>query len=96
LGAEIGQDALIALESNSNIDLVLSDVVLPGAVDGPTLARLIADRYPNVRVLLISGFAKNTLMSNVGKDKEVIARPFDISVLAQKIRQALDRPGAIA
>ncbi len=96
LEAENGQAALNVLEENSHIDLILSDVVMPGAVDGPTLAQLVADRRPDIKVLLMSGYVQSALMRNVRPDMEVISKPFDHSMLAQKIRQVLDRPGATA
>ena len=56
--AESGDAAVILLERNgAGIDLVITDIVMPGRIDGYALARLVLQRWPNKKVLLMSGFS---------------------------------------
>ena len=50
--------ALDILTAGTGIALVFSDVVLPGRTDGLALARIVADRYPNIPVVLTTGYTK--------------------------------------
>ena len=88
--------ALEVLADDPAIDLVLSDVMMPGGMSGVQLARTIRQRYPGVAVLLTSGYG--------GAAEEVravgvpsIAKPYQLDVLNERIRAALamrgNRPG---
>jgi len=92
LVAENGDEALAILERHSGIDLLFSDVVMPGGINGVELGRRALDRFPGIKVLLTSGYTKNAM--GQGTDKEArlnfIAKPFDISALAQKVRNILN------
>jgi PAS domain S-box-containing protein len=91
--AETGRAALDVIKANPNIDLILTDVVMPGNVDGPTLARIVHDSYPKTRVLLMSGYTHRVISRDNQLDDgvEVIAKPFHNKDLARKIREVLDR-----
>ena len=91
--AENGADALTMIEEFPKIDLILSDVVMPGNVDGPTLARLTRERYPAIKVLLMSGYTQKMLSREALLEHgiEVIAKPFQNRDFANKIREVLDR-----
>ena len=90
------RSALEVLADDPAIDLVLSDVMMPGGMSGVQLARTIRQRYPGVAVLLTSGYG--------GAAEEVravgvpsIAKPYQLDVLNERIRAALamrgNRPG---
>ena len=92
--AENGRAALTLLdESTQKIDLILSDVVMPGNVDGPTLARIVRERHPTIKVVLMSGYTQKMLSREKRLEHgiEVIAKPFQNKDLANKIREVLDR-----
>ena len=76
------------LESGEAIDLVLTDIVMPGELDGLALAYRIKEEYPDIAVLLTSGYAKaaNTLEAGF----PVLHKPYQLPTLAQAIRRALD------
>jgi PAS domain S-box-containing protein len=76
------------LESGEAIDLVFTDIVMPGELDGLALAYRIKEEYPDIAVLLTSGYAKaaNTLEAGF----PVLHKPYQLPTLAEAIRRALD------
>jgi PAS domain S-box-containing protein len=84
--------ALQLLASGEAIDLVFTDIVMPGELDGLSLARHIKEEYPDVAVLLTTGYAKavNTLEAGF----PVLRKPYQLSALARALRKALDRQAA--
>jgi CheY-like chemotaxis protein len=79
--------ALDLLGAGMPVDLVFSDVVLPGELDGLALARAIKERHPRVPVLLTSGYSKALSGRH---DLPILRKPYRISALAQAIRANLD------
>jgi nitrogen-specific signal transduction histidine kinase/CheY-like chemotaxis protein len=91
LEAGDGAEALAALQDYSRIDLLLSDVVLPGGVSGSDLAEQVTDRYPGIKVLFMSGYPdaphrRGPLVENT----ELLGKPFGKRDLAQKVRAVLN------
>jgi CheY-like chemotaxis protein len=84
--------ARIAEEHSSAIDLLVSDIVMPG-LSGPDLAQRIACRRPQMRVLYMSGFAGglNTSSGTLSSGVTVLPKPFTPEQLAQQVRACLDR-----
>jgi PAS domain S-box-containing protein len=84
--------ALQLLASGEAIDLVFSDVVMPGEVDGLRLAQRIRKEYPDIAVLLTSGYARaaNTLEAGF----PILRKPYQLATLARAVRGALDRQPA--
>jgi PAS domain S-box-containing protein len=78
--------ALEALASGETIDLVFTDVMLPGDVDGLTLAKKIRAKYPKIPVLLTSGYAK-ALTARHGWP--ILRKPYQIAALGEAIREGL-------
>jgi two-component system cell cycle sensor histidine kinase/response regulator CckA len=75
------------------IDLLLSDVVMPG-MNGPALAQRLVGVRPSLRVLFVSGYA-DILTTPHGADNphlDFLSKPFKASVLAEKVRSILARP----
>jgi len=71
--------ALKLLEAGTKIDLVFSDIVMPGTIDGVGLAREIRSQYPNLPVVLTTGYsdAAKEAPSNL----RILRKPFDIEAL---------------
>ena len=71
-------------------DLLITDVVMPG-MSGPELAEKLLERVPSLRVLFISGFTGDTLVSRgvVADGLGFLAKPFTATALAARVRELL-------
>jgi two-component system, cell cycle sensor histidine kinase and response regulator CckA len=87
-------DAFVYDDKGSTIDLLLTDVVMPG-INGRELAdRLLAQR-PETKVLFMSGYTNNAIVHHQGllaADTFFIQKPFTPSALAAKVREVLNTP----
>ena len=81
------KSALNLLATGTPIDLVFTDVMLPGDLDGVALAHAISKKHPRVPVLLTSGYAK-ALAARHGLP--ILRKPYQVSALAEAIRSTLD------
>ncbi len=83
-------EALKEIEKGSEPDLLLTDMMMPG-MDGETLAQLAKERYPSLRVILMSGYSED--FARHGKDDSkmfsFLAKPFSLTQLVQKVREVL-------
>lgn len=94
--ASNGKEALaLALEDPAKISLVLTDVMMP-AMGGPELARRLWARFPELKIIFLSGYAPDTmsLESAVPSGAILIEKPFAIEKLVTMVREVLDGDGA--
>jgi CheY-like chemotaxis protein len=94
LPARDGPSALAALEAaDGPIDLLFTDVVLPGGMTGADLADAAGARQPGLRTLFTSGYARNAIVHHGRLDPgvELLSKPFSYRDLAAKVRDVLDR-----
>jgi len=96
LHADSGAAALLTLEAVAHIDLLFTDIVMPG-MDGRKLAEEALKRRPEIKVLFTTGYAPNSVVHNGALDygEDLISKPYSIEQLASKIRDVLDRPRTI-
>ena len=85
--ADSGPDALEKLATEPHIDLVFTDVVLPGTIDGLALAQRISVNYPALPVVLTTGYARRL---DAEPGYAVLRKPYDIAALGRAIREAMD------
>jgi CheY-like chemotaxis protein len=94
--ARSGLEAIRLLESGEPIDMVFSDVVMPGKMTGYDLAEWVAAMKPNIKVVLTTGYNEGdakTNTSSVGLNIPVLDKPYSREELAQTMRNALrDQP----
>jgi two-component system cell cycle sensor histidine kinase/response regulator CckA len=91
LEARSGEAALeIVNEHMNEIDLVISDVVMP-RMDGPTLIKELRTRRPDIRVIFISGYAEDAFRKRVdaGEEAHFLMKPFTLKQLAAKVKEVL-------
>jgi len=93
LEAEGGAAALALIDSRDDIDLLFTDVVMPG-MNGRELADQARKRRPGLRVLFTTGYSRNAVVHNGVLDAgvQLIVKPFTVEELAQRVRTVLDTP----
>jgi PAS domain S-box-containing protein len=91
--AHDGPSALRLLERQSRVDLLFTDVVLPGGMTGAQIAAQVRKLRPEVKVLFTTGYARNAIIHQGRLDNgvELITKPFSFTDLAAKVRDVLDR-----
>ena len=89
LSADHGEAALELLETAGRPSLIVSDVMMP-VMDGPTLARAARQRYPDIPILFMSGYAEEQLRRSIDLDRVAfLPKPFSVQQLAEAARDAL-------
>lgn len=83
--------ALAVIDSGIHVDLLFTDVVMPGALRSPDLARMAKERLPHLAVLFTSGYTENAIVHGGRLDAgvELIGKPYTKESLARKIRYVL-------
>ncbi len=83
-----GSSGLQVLQSNVRIDLLVSDVGLPGGMNGRQMADAARVHRPDLKVLFITGYAENAVVGNGHLDPgmQVMTKPFTMEALASRIK----------
>jgi signal transduction histidine kinase len=92
LAASNGAAALKLLDGGSDVDLLFTDVVMPGGMNGRQLADEAVRRRPGLRVLFTTGYTRNAIVHHGRLDAGVhmIGKPFSFADLSGKVRALLD------
>jgi PAS domain S-box-containing protein len=88
LEAPDGPSGLRVLQAAGKIDLLITDVGLPGGLNGRQVADAARSSRPDLKVLFITGYAENVVVGNAHTEKwmSVMTKPFDFETLTQKIK----------
>ena len=87
--ADNGEDALEVLGRGEEIDLLISDVVMPG-MDGPTMVAEARESRPDLKVLFMSGYAEEQLRESLNVENvSFLPKPFSVQDLAEAAKRAL-------
>ncbi|SPH27458.1 Blue-light-activated protein [Ascidiaceihabitans donghaensis] len=91
LEAENGDRAYEMLKSGAQVDLVFSDLVMPGTLNGYDLAAKITKEFPDLKVLLASGYASDVITSSMEHDGplDILHKPYRQSDLAKRLHAML-------
>jgi len=92
LQAPDGPTALRLMRREAQVDLLFTDVVLPGGMTGAQVAAAASDIQPGLKVLYTTGYARNAIVHNGRLDPgvQLITKPYSFADLAAKIRDVLD------
>jgi signal transduction histidine kinase len=92
LSAQDGDSALALIQSGQHVDLIFTDVVMPGTVRSSELARIVSGPPYNARVLFASGYTRDIVFHDGKLDEGValISKPYRLDELARAVRGALD------
>ena len=96
LKARDAASALAIVESGVPVDLLFSDVVMPGPMRSPEMARKVRERLPGIAVLFTSGYTDTVIVHTGRLDAgiELLSKPYTHEALARKVRQMLVSGGA--
>jgi len=98
LEAASGVEALdVIADNDGHIDIVVSDVVMP-EMDGPTLFMAIKKRYPEMKFVFVSGYARDAFAGKLPEDAQFafLAKPFSLKQLATTVKEMLAEPDIIS
>lgn len=94
LAASDGASAFEMARANPEIDLVFTDIVMPGKIDGIELVRRLEEIRPGMRFLFTSGYSEQALLSQepLPGGGAVLNKPYGALALARRVREVLDKP----
>ena len=89
-----GEAALEILRGPGPIDLLLTDVILPGGMDGIQLGTAALELRPELKVLFMSGYSDGVLgdRGGIGEEVHLLEKPFSLDQLAEALKEAADEP----
>ncbi|GJE70791.1 hybrid sensor histidine kinase/response regulator [Methylorubrum podarium] len=89
--------ALEILDGEARIDLLFTDLIMPGGMNGVMLARAARERQPKIKVLLTTGYAEASLERTDagGTEFEIINKPYKRMELARRVRRVIDGPTGV-
>ncbi len=96
LEAENGRSALPLLERNRPVDILLSDVIMPGGMNGVDLAKAARKRRPDLKVLFVSGYDRTAIAQATKYDDSLrlLNKPFSLTDLSRELQALIhDRLG---
>ena len=90
LEAENATAALKQLQKQKDIDLLFTDIVMPGDINGRQLAHQAIEIHPTLKILLTTGMEPRNKTGRNADDNPVLAKPYSLEQLADSIREVLD------
>jgi two-component system, cell cycle sensor histidine kinase and response regulator CckA len=90
LEAGNGKEAIDIFERQGDVDLVVSDVVMP-EMDGPTLLKELRARKPQVKIIFVSGYAEEAFSKNLAEEEKYafLAKPFTLKQLVAEVKKTM-------
>lgn len=85
LEASSADEAVAILESRSDIALLVTDINMPGSMDGIKLAHAVRDRWPPIKIIVVSGRVR-LLESDLPTDSRFLAKPYYSATMISEIR----------
>jgi two-component system cell cycle sensor histidine kinase/response regulator CckA len=84
-----GQTALQILEEKKFVpEILVTDVMMP-EMDGTTLAKIVKEKYPQIKIIFISGYAEDRFKEHLGADVYFLPKPFTLKQLATKVKEVM-------
>lgn len=94
MGVSSAAEAIEAIEANFHVDLVFTDVKMPGPMDGIELARWIRARHPGMPIIFASGHAQKDRVGPGLEGAAYLTKPYDIGAVGDRILSMIRlRPG---
>ena len=97
IAAPNAAEALSEVRSGTPIDLLFTDIVMPGSADGWKLAELIREMRPGIKVIFTTGYSDvSSEQLSSGAGVLLLEKPYRLSRLAEVVRNAIDKPAPIS
>jgi len=89
-----GPEALASLKAHGDIELLLTDIIMPGGMNGRELADRARAEFPSLKVLYTSGYTENAMIHHgrLESGVELLSKPYTRLALANKLRQVIKAP----
>jgi hypothetical protein len=93
LEADSGPAALKLLDEGADIDVLFTDIVMPGGMTGTDLAQEVRRRRPDIKILLTSGYAEPSVVTGGLSISGAgwLGKPYSVAELQSKLRELLDQ-----
>jgi two-component system, response regulator PdtaR len=92
--ASNADEAVALLETRLDIAILFTDINMPGSMDGLKLAHAVRDRWPPVKIIMVSGQAR-LIPSDLPSDTHFFPKPYRASDMVSRLRALMDNPSAI-
>jgi CheY-like chemotaxis protein len=89
--ARDADEAVVLLESRTDITLLFTDINMPGSMDGLKLAHAVRDRWPPIKILVVSG-NQRLQSSDLPTDSCFVGKPYQASALVDELRSMFSSP----
>lgn len=89
--ARDADEAIVLLESHPDISLLFTDINMPGSMDGLKLAHAVRDRWPPIKILLVSGQVQ-LQPSELPSNSFFVRKPYQASALVEELRAMVSSP----
>jgi two-component system, response regulator PdtaR len=84
-------EGIVVMSSGTHVDLVFSDINLPGELTGHALARWLGKYHPDMPMLLTSADQSASRLISTGATRSFLAKPYDLGEVDRRIREMLSR-----
>jgi PAS domain S-box-containing protein len=92
LSAQSGEEALKVIERYGDVDLLFTDIIMPGGMNGLQLVERVRERQPDIAVLLATGYMDQLPAANVSAAPiTTLTKPYRVSDLAEQVRASLEK-----
>jgi two-component system, response regulator PdtaR len=89
--ARDADEAVVLLESRSDITLLFTDINMPGSMDGLKLAHAVRNRWPPIKILVVSG-KQRLQSSDLPSNSCFVEKPYQASALVEELRSLVGSP----
>lgn len=94
IAATNGEQAMKSIESNPDIELLITDIVMPGGMNGTELSKKAKKKLPNIKILYMSGFPSGVIADKSGTalDAPLLTKPYSMNELSSALEELLYEP----